>query len=212
MCSLVGSEPMPEKYTWTFTSPTQHVGRMRRGEPYASIVSAEHASEIGSILILWSEYTRYLSDFYTAIYEAVRIDPEKWKPLDFQQRITFLKGVLSEYFADDQSLVRLLTDIVDRSVGIAAIRHALAHGRYEWTARLKDQSMVPVVRVIRRYKKTSQTFELSVSDLLDVRHELANLTGKLNSILGCERPDNWLQNALPSAEISHLQQILVKRT
>lgn len=202
---------MPEKYTWSYTSPTQHIGRVRPGEPYAIVVSEAHASEIGSILILWSEYVRRFYDLCDALYGFLRIDPKRWKRLDFQQQADLLKSVLSEHFAAERSLVTLLTDVVDCSLGIAPVRHALAHGRYEWTARLNGQSMVPVVRVIRQYKKTNQSFELSVSDLLDVRHDLANLTGKLNSILNCERPEMWLQNTLPSDEMSRLQQILSKR-
>jgi hypothetical protein len=125
---------------------------------------------------------------------------------------SFLKEVLSEHFAAEKAFVALLTELIDRSIEIAAKRHALAHGRYEWTARLEGQSMVPAVRVIRQYKKTTQTFEFSVSDLLDVRYELANLAGKLSSICGCQRPDKWLQNVLPSAEISRLQQMVTKPT
>lgn len=200
---------MANNYTWSFVGQKPHLGKMIKGEPYSGVISEEHATEIGAILILWNQYQSAFAILYRAIYAFAKVDAKEWKKLDHQQQCTFLAQTLDRAFSKP-NFVKFICDDLVRSKDIADKRNALAHGKYEWGARLDGDVMTPILRTIREYKKSWQTLEFSVEDLTNLRLQVSNLAGRLNSIVNVTSSDTWLRSALPSDDISLLQQIFSK--
>ena len=199
---------MAEKqtYKWSFTGPVEYAGKMRPGEPYAGIVSDEHASAIEAILILWSEYENRFDAAQQLLYRFLAVDPKEWERLAYRRQANFMLERLAEKFPD-RLFRALFMDIFERAKIVYDKRNSLAHGRYEWTARVEDSKMVPIVRTVGMVQRQEVEFEFSASDLLDLRYEIANIAGRLGAIVSNAASNSWLPTVLPSDEISLLQGI-----
>lgn len=200
-----------ETRSWAYTSPVMHVSGIRRGEPYAGVVSEEHASAIGSVLILWNIYETAFAKLSTAMYRFLSIPEKEWRRQPYGKQSELLLATMAGGLGEYVGLLRLMREIVDRSREPQLQRNALAHGAYSWTARSEGGIMVPTIEV-RLERVPDRVFQFTAGTLRHLQYEIANLAGRLDEIVLPDHPGQWLERTLPSDEISLLRDVFSNRS
>jgi len=158
--------------------------------------------QVGFIAVSWSEFEQLFDKFLAAMIAVNGSNLSHWERLNFRKRRELFRNEMKTALTAMPEVSKFLNDFTHDAARFHWKRNLLLHGRL--TTSMKNKTYV--LHASGRHNGRFVEFGVSLDDIDNLRHEVAQLSGRMDAIL----TPHYDHGLFPSHETSLLQELLLK--
>ncbi|MBZ9865731.1 hypothetical protein LB515_10120 [Mesorhizobium sp. CA15] len=158
---------------------------------------------VGFIAVSWSDFEQLFDEFLATMIAVNGSSHPRWERLNFRKRRNLFRNEMVTALVAMPEVSKFLSDLTHDAAKFHWKRNLLLHGKLATSWKNK----IWMLHASGRHNGRIMEIQLSLSDLDDLRHEVAQIAGRMDLILKSHHP---LREPFASHERSLLRALILK--